>query len=45
MNDDLNKYNVLMLYNKMCQYLEDLDKPVNQYFQMTIASGYKTMDG
>ena len=29
----------------MCQYLEDPDKPVNQYFQMTSASSYKIMDG
>lgn len=40
-NDSINKYDILILYNEMCQYLEDTDKPVDQYFQMTNASGYK----
>ena len=31
-SEDINKYDFLILYNEMCQHLEDLHNSVNQYF-------------
>lgn len=29
---DINKWDILILYNEMCQHLKDLHNSVNQYF-------------
>lgn len=40
-NEDINKCDFLILYNKMNQHLEKLHNSMNQYFQMTNTQYYK----